>query len=572
MSDRREWTHVRCTYRSEDIRKGLEARIADPLWMLARQWQFGEFEGDDAASLAHIQVEHTTLDVTTLQGAGGQRNMGPTDLIEPLVEAESMVSSPSVLRQSGEAGLQFLRRLPAKFQNAARKVLQDTFPLPATPAETTRGTRFLRALSSGSFDGAAFARQSKAKALGLARTVEIDENIWAEAWTGWKAYVADRFAAQTGTGYWNTQSLRHAVTVKAGSPTTTQATLRSDDHDGQHLDWHSFDLAEVQEKKAPPRKGRVKLLPTPVRYSGMPADRFWDFEQGDVYFGGLGLERTDLAQLVLTEFATVYSNDWFMAPVPVRTGTLSRVTQVQARDIFGNTHILRPSAAKDKAKRPWRFFEMTGDPAATQNKSPWLYIPRAVVGGETGRPVESVTLTRDEQANLAWGIETRVESRAGLPVDRAQEWQRLRDSVPAYLGDDTPAGEGEWVYRLLNSAPPHWVPFAPEIAKNRVTGRLRRSRMGEWDLLGELKDQLAGPKGKIMDPNAPMTVNEETLLRGGTIIERRYQTARAPDGRLLLWASRTARPASGDRSSGRTTDQIDIGPPPRPKPDKEGSS
>ena len=306
------------------------------------------------------------------------------------------------------------------------------------------------------------------------------------------------------------------------------------------------------------------LLPTPISYSGMPAERYWDFEDGEVFFGGLTLARTDLAQVILTEFATVYSNDWFMVPVPAETGTLSRVTLLEVHDIFGEVTEIRPAAVQDGGQRPWRFFELRGDPSVRQKVAPWVYVPRAVVGGEESRPVERVLFTRDEMANLAWGIEQIVETGAALPRDRAQHWNRVRDAFAAYTGEEAPEQPPEtdeddpaWVYRLLSTAPPHWVPFAPEVANNLPTGRLVRSRMGEWDLLGAAREALAGARGQIMDPTAPMVLQEEEVLRGGTEASRRYQTARAPDGRLLLWTSNAKRPAGGDRSSGRETDLIE---------------
>ena len=32
------------------LKTGLQAPLADPLWMLARQWQFNEFQGEDAGT------------------------------------------------------------------------------------------------------------------------------------------------------------------------------------------------------------------------------------------------------------------------------------------------------------------------------------------------------------------------------------------------------------------------------------------------------------------------------------------------------------------------------------------
>ena len=47
-------TEARST--SGDLAPGLAARIADPLWLLGRQWQFGELLGDDAGSPVGIEL------------------------------------------------------------------------------------------------------------------------------------------------------------------------------------------------------------------------------------------------------------------------------------------------------------------------------------------------------------------------------------------------------------------------------------------------------------------------------------------------------------------------------------
>ena len=50
------WDRLESMARSVELDGGLEARIADPLWMLARQWQVGEFRGDDAAQPAAVRL------------------------------------------------------------------------------------------------------------------------------------------------------------------------------------------------------------------------------------------------------------------------------------------------------------------------------------------------------------------------------------------------------------------------------------------------------------------------------------------------------------------------------------
>jgi hypothetical protein len=39
-----------------DLARGFSAEVADPLWILGRQWQLGEQQGEDASS--PVRVEH----------------------------------------------------------------------------------------------------------------------------------------------------------------------------------------------------------------------------------------------------------------------------------------------------------------------------------------------------------------------------------------------------------------------------------------------------------------------------------------------------------------------------------
>jgi hypothetical protein len=54
--------------RTEAFDQALRAEVRDALWMLARQWQMGEFLGDDAGApvLAQMRLDHTALTKTKL--------------------------------------------------------------------------------------------------------------------------------------------------------------------------------------------------------------------------------------------------------------------------------------------------------------------------------------------------------------------------------------------------------------------------------------------------------------------------------------------------------------------------
>ena len=50
--------------RQEELDDALAAKVHDPLWMLARQFQFGEFQGEDAGSATFAKVAINTVKMT----------------------------------------------------------------------------------------------------------------------------------------------------------------------------------------------------------------------------------------------------------------------------------------------------------------------------------------------------------------------------------------------------------------------------------------------------------------------------------------------------------------------------
>jgi len=577
--NRTDWQRLRGRHRTRDIRQGLQARMADPFWMMARQWQFGEFKGDDAATPAKVHLTYKSLPVDRFQsyqpdGSPGRISKLQREvLLETLVEGETVLDSPAAVRMSAEAGIQFLRRLPESNRAAVLVELRKSFPLKEPDTPHLGREKLVTLLLETSFDTARFANASEKTLIDLATRAKVDTDLMSAAFAGWSAYYRSRFAEPGDQqGFWQKERLEYRCSVSARQGQTINVVLEAGEYPGGRLDWYQFDLNPARSKGLDKKTGQpdgLWLIPTPVRYAGMPADRFWNFEDGSVYFGGLSAGATDLAQLILTEFATVYSIDWFMLPVPVETGTVTRIDAVEVYDSFGERHAIQPAAVRDGKKRVWRFFELKGDPSAENGFSPWLYVPRTVLGGQEGRPVEQVIFTRDEMANLAWGIEQTIEGASGHRVSRRKQWLTHREQVEAYLGSRNQAEGGDasdstedppWIYRLLSVIPPYWVPFAPEIKDDRVTNRLIRSRMGEWDLLGELKPLLAGAHGRILAPEAPMALQEEEIPRGVIEVTRSYQAARNTAGRLVIWVGRRKRPASGNRSSGRQTDKMDTKP------------
>src|SRR5690606_31682061 len=131
------WDRVEPHTRSVDLEEGLQARIADPLWALARQWQLGEFRGEDAASPVHARVTALWNPLATFRNdADGRTQLEPVTSGRPLevrVEAERVQDGPAALMLVAELGLQFARRLDAAGLSALRPKLRREFPLTVAP-------------------------------------------------------------------------------------------------------------------------------------------------------------------------------------------------------------------------------------------------------------------------------------------------------------------------------------------------------------------------------------------------------------------------------------------------------
>src|SRR6266511_1790013 len=74
------WNRLEGRPRAHNFDRALKAEVRDALWMLTKQWQMGEFRGDDAGSpvLARAAIDTMAIDRC-------QAGKGP---VEPLSLAE----------------------------------------------------------------------------------------------------------------------------------------------------------------------------------------------------------------------------------------------------------------------------------------------------------------------------------------------------------------------------------------------------------------------------------------------------------------------------------------------------
>ena len=348
-----------------------------------------------------------------------------------------------------------------------------------------------------------------------------------------------RDADAAGLSAWSGQRLEYRFGLSAAVPGGT-IELDAPEYPGGRLDWYHFDVRSAPEPsgETEPVAGlghkSLTSLATPLEFAGMPASRWWEFEDHDVDFGDLAGGPDDLARSVIAAYAMVAGDDWFVVPCTLPSGSLAHVRTLRVLDDFGLWTDIHATAARDGATtgRPWRFFELTGDPGPERTEAPLLFLPPVIGTVEQSRPLESVEFRRDEMANMAWAIERRVESQAGRPVDREAGRSNTAADAHEVLGDD-------WQYRLSTDVPDHWVPLVP-VRINGTTPQvvLRRGRIAT-------EGEAQPAKGRILEPEHPFVMREEEIPVGGVKVTRRYQAARGADGKVNLWVGRHKAPSGG---------------------------
>ena len=552
------WWRVEGSCRDSQVAEGLAARVADPLWALARQWQVGEFVGEDAASpiVVTADVAHTTLS-TFAQGHGKEKGVLDHAVkadrpLEVLVEQETVDDD---VRLRLEQGWLLLRRLAAAgVSKAAVALARYKIVLATDDGWDAVGRGQIELLARRSIDGLRLAAELSGAGSGVSQTDPAAVERAIRELVGdlgvppaqtaavgaivsdWLDRVQQFIRLPQTQSCWRTEPLEYQFRV-AAALVSGEVSLSASEYRGGSLDWFHFKRAagDTLGAEGKPQTRSITVLPTPLRFHGMPAARFWTIEDDLVSFGDLIAGPEDFVRAVVGAFAAVYADDWMVVPCVLPVGSLSRIEKLTVYDDYGQTHEIKATAVLDGPDRVWRWFEIEGDegpnaPTSRGRRAPiMLLAPRADV--EEGPPLERVDFVRDQVANLAWAIERQALGASGRPVDR--------DAASAL--PELPQSDRDWSYHAYSPVRANWIPFTPvqmgEGASAQV--HLRRGLMA-LPPPGMEPNQLL-PIGRLLDASAPMRVQEEAIADAGLRIDRRYQRTRGADGRVHLWVGRRVR-------------------------------
>ena len=393
--------------RSPDIEEGLAARVFDPLWLLGRQWQLGEFQGDDAGTPYVCDITGDAHLFTAWRPAS-DAEPGPwqpydpeATALETLVEAEPAHEQASTsLRVEG--GRRFRAALTADGRTAAAVALTVACPWDDRGLSRARGVAALvrRRLPDGR-GLAALARSlathadppARLAAVGIASADTASVISVARSWLAWWEPRAE--AAGEGDDFqptaWNVPRLEY--TFELAAPTAPAPVLRAPAYRSGRFDWAEVDLDDEQSTAGSPPGVALPIaarsIPAPATFAGMPANRFWQLEDAEVDFGRVEASAFDLGRLLLIQFATVYGNDWSVVPIRLPVGSLTVIASFAVTNVFGETLQLGPCATNDPA---WRLFSLGGtDDVATHS----FFLAPTLVGALNGAPIERVQFGRD---------------------------------------------------------------------------------------------------------------------------------------------------------------------------------
>jgi hypothetical protein len=582
------WTRLEPQVSDADMSVSSSARLFDPLWLMTRQWQVGEFQGEDTGSPVQARVRATTAPLTRCvfgELSPTNNTARPYDPrrapLETLVERRRMraadATEPRMLSLAVEAGLHFLRMvelntLAKKYRPAflTTYVLQEPGPQPdATAEEPTLA--FVRTMAGRAPDARrlasafrptvpqiAFDPVLKIKAADLAAVQQV-----AAAWLAWYDSL---FAEPAGGAEeaWVPPRLEYAASVAArlSAQANDAVTLSASEFDGGRLDWCNFDVntALAIDTSGDARFGPVNeiAVPAPVTFLGAPAPRFWELEDAKVAYGIVPVGPTDLIHLMIAEYASSYGNDWFLVPLTVPVGSISRVDSLVVTDSFGVRSLVRPIG--DPALGP-SFFSMWQQSRRRDAGRPMgapvpncFFLPPTLARSVDGAAIEDVLFMRDEMANVAWGIERNVESAAEVVVPVSNG--AAAHAIPS---SDTLPPNAPPRYRLSSDVPENWIPLMPvqirESANGPLLMRLKRGAVLQPD--GTNKVHKA--KSEALKALGTALLYDEEVPREGVHITRRRRMVRWIDGSTWVWTAFRNDIGSGEGSAGLRFDQL-LGP------------
>ncbi|MBL0136204.1 MAG: hypothetical protein IPP79_20630 [Chitinophagaceae bacterium] len=474
------WNRLEPQPRKVDFSQVLSAPTADALWMLTRQWQFGEFTGEDAATSIMAKVIAEFTPVSRL-GWDNHVSVFNNDIpLEAQIEGEKV---PVDWRTHLQVSAYWKKLLKANEVDATLfQMFIDAFPMtdadwlmsPQREEQDITGdkdllrqqlflknkifntTTFIKNLTSPDSNADNVLRnQNILDDSQLAANVLRNQNILDDSqllevekfesnlnlagdqlllWLN-KLYVVPQ---GTSTSPWDQSRLEYRFDLASpdADANNPRIAIRSKEYYQGQPDWYAFEIDKTLPEITPLIQNNqlvdelitaetktITLLSSKSEFPGMPTARLWEFENNMINFGQIDADTTDLSTIILAEFALVASNDWQVVPFNVKSGSISTIKSIIVTDSFGFNTLIDPVDPADK----WNFIGLSQkNNGSSVGSDPRLFFPPVTYKTHEGNPIEHIIFIRDEMANMVWAIEKTVPGFMGEGIDAYQAFLRRK--------------------------------------------------------------------------------------------------------------------------------------------------
>lgn len=578
------WNRLESSLRNENqLEKALRFEIRDALWMLTRQWQFGELDGEDAGTATYANI---TGEQSPVRGIGSESApMQNFDIhkmpFDSAIEREKCTPPVAARLEMGRQWERLLtKRLPAASANAAIGEFKKNTRFHFTtglPRETDRARLFQHAqiysdeaslLLMGSLgggramDGFVLLQELAAGKTASSFLTQTDANVNA-AGIEFLAWFERVYGQQVTGNNWHHQHLEYQPQIAFLESENAVKVLRKEEYYGDGIEWHGFSPKPLWGGQDEPkidddsRKSISEtVIPSGVRFRGMPSTRLWEMEDAQVDFGSIRASSTDLSKMLFAEFGLVYGNDWLVAPIRFPVGSMCRLSGMVITDTFGKETVLQEIVPDDN----WAFFQTI----RSQSNKRWLFLAAESECIEESKPIEKVSFLRDEMANLVWGVEEIIPDPYGGGRDGESMAKQTLQLIKSLQPEQAASNEGKlssegWVYKAGMLMAENRIPFIPvaidpaqqpSLGKRKVV--LRRAAMPRvaddfTPVRIRPRTELLGYKGKPENEKPdPFYIFEEEVPRTGIALSLVWKRVRWFNGKTCTWLARKKTMGKGE--------------------------
>ena len=574
------WNRLEGRPRTHHFDKALKAEVRDALWMLCKQWQTGEFKGEDAGSPVYAKIKLNTAPINEFSpGNNPFKPLEESVPMEALIEQKLIPFERNKTKISLDLRLQlgryWLKLLKSKLLEAYYQAYVERHDFKLPPRD--RSTDYIyahkeelqqwMAVKGRCLDGYELVRSiqnGNPASVGITLSdpghqTDLDE-------------LGDKLVRYFNRNYhqpekmdenaWLPDRLEYKAACLSDS-SSEKITLAAEEYYQGHLDWYAFNL------EASPGSGEVEsnimldtFIPTNVEFEGMPDKRWWKFEDYKTSFGDISPSTTDLSKLLLIEFGLTFANDWFLIPFTLPIGTVSEIQGLSVTDNFGDVFWVEATEQGGDSLNDWSMFRQK---STLMNRK--LFLCPSSMKVQEGDALEEIGLVRDEMANMVWGLEKVIPSSVGKGVQGGEFALQIRkyheDIVGSPLESEIPFAANVY-YNAMTDVPENWIPFIPTHAdghKRKIQlQRASQLRIIQGDLLipEKIKPKTSLLREGLEDgpkPNAYF-IHEEEVLRSGTRVVQGFQRTRWFDGEVFVWLGTKKKAGRGEGSSELAFDQL----------------